>query len=237
MPTDGDDGNRKEKHGWIRPANFIVGIFTLIALGVYTLYTREQVEQSKRANMIAQAALVEANRPYVVWSGFHITRIINPVTKIGDWRIGTEAQNVGNTPASNVIYYPCDPIILEGEASPNIECKRSEATQGGSVIGPRQTSSAIGAPIKDDVILAVQAATKSLYIAGYFIYEDSEQFSGSVYPKRLTKYCNLVLVSNDNTPFEIGTGRRLNVTPFGCGIADWSCTDAGCKTIPPEGQQ
>jgi hypothetical protein len=231
VPTNGNGDRSDGKQGWIRPASFAVNVITLVVLAIYTTYSCEQVHQSGRANSIAEKALTEVNKPYMVMTGFSPSRI----TENGEahWRIGVTWMNVGNTPTSSVRVYICNPIIRDNVSVPNFECRFSDPPSPSIVIGPKVSQSFAG-PIVDDAVLeGLETEKKVLYMFGYLRYKNSFEAAQPLASDRFTKFCQRVIVPNNFPVANIRSGVGLPLGGFGCPAQDWNCADSGCSSPPP----
>src|ERR1700730_6912920 len=220
----------KTKRNWVQdPAMFLVGVATVIVVGVYTLYARQQVIETQAANHIARQALTEANKPYVSFITFYITRMRASESAPFKWRIGPTWTNFGNSPASHVKNFLCDPIVRDNAAIPNFECHISESEQPETAIGPKQSVNIIGVTIDDDVISATVNGKKFLYIFGNITYSDSINITGEAKP-RLTWFCQRVIKA---TPVPGAQPLPPDMLPqlgfLGCPTLN--CADNACK--PP----
>jgi hypothetical protein len=116
--------------------NFAIGVLTLIALGIYAGFTKQQVTETQNANRIAKQALAEVNRPYVMFTG--IAPNITSDTRGNHTHIGLNWTNFGNTPSITNTWYMCKPIIKSDVITPNYKCDLAEPTTPLPVIGPKQ---------------------------------------------------------------------------------------------------
>jgi hypothetical protein len=126
---------------------FIVGLLTLGALGLYTWYSSQQVTASDTANKIASQALGEVNKPYVMFSSVspHLTLDKNGTHK----QAGLTFTNFGNTPALHPVFYMCKPIIKEIAGAPPYKCELLEPPAKTNSLGPKQSTSFYGPVISD----------------------------------------------------------------------------------------
>lgn len=171
---------------------FLVGIFTLFVLGLYTWYSSQQVAESGLANSIARQALGEANKPYVMFSGLapHLAKDINGLHK----QAGLNFTNYGNTPALNPIFYMCTPVIKENSGIPPYKCDLLDPPAKVNALGPKQTTTFVGPIISEPDLEASKDERKFIYIFGYLKYDDKIDVDpyGNI-KRRVTSFCQRII--------------------------------------------
>jgi hypothetical protein len=138
MASDPSAEEHKKKRNWVQdPAMFSIGVATVIVVGVYTCYARQQVIETQTANAIAQKALTEASRPYVMMENIFSSNS-NDANGIRP-HVGFKVTNFGNTPATYLKFTNCDPIIRNDNAVPNFKCNVSDWATSEWILGPKQS--------------------------------------------------------------------------------------------------
>lgn len=183
-----DETNRGKDTREIKKPSFWVSVLALIVVGAYTYFAHQQVSETQTANSIAKKALAEANKPYVMFSGLFPN---HSTDANGDhFRVGFTLVNFGNTPASYVRFNPCDSIIFDGVAAPNLHCTITEKPSEPAEMGPKQGINFVGPIIKEADLDATTSDRKSVYILGYVTYQDSVDFDRFGNPEqRETRFC------------------------------------------------
>ena len=248
-PAQSDETAPNNEKGDFKRPSFYVNVLTLIVIGVYTCFACNQVQKTQTANDIAKKALTEANKPYVMWTGF------NPHYTLDSsggrhFRVGINWTNLGNTPATYVRTYNCDPIVRDDVVEPAFHCNISENKDNipESVIGPKQLISTVGPIIKESDFQATRDEKKAIYIFGYVTYQDAIDTDAYGNPEqRETRFCQRIvqptLVQNstnpaDNASNSAPTFKVIDPPPgapitalgtFGC--RSFSCMDKECRPI------
>ncbi|MFZ0494941.1 MAG: hypothetical protein WBD78_05845 [Methylocella sp.] len=182
----------KKKRNWVQdPGMFLISVATVIIVGVYTFYARQQVIETQTANAIAKKALTEASRPYVM-----MENIFGSNSKDANGihpHVGFKVTNFGNTPATYVKFTNCDPIIRNDNAVPNFKCNVSEQPTSEWVLGPKQSVYYVGSVFAQSDIDLTKDAEKFIYILGYVTYQDDIDVDYSGVPEqRITRFCQRI---------------------------------------------
>jgi hypothetical protein len=180
-----------EKSVWKNPI-FWINLLTLFAVFTYTGFSWRQVSETQTANLIAKKALSEANKPYLMFTGFTPNRIKD--NNGIHLRMGINWTNFGNTPANYVRYHDCAPIIRDDSAPPVIKCNPTDPDAGESVVGPKQGATIIGPKIEDADLAATIDEKKAIYILGYVTYQDNIDVDQHGFPEqRETRFCQRII--------------------------------------------
>lgn len=231
--------------------NFAVGVLTLIAVGIYAWYARQQVTDSDVANSIAKQALDEVNRPYLMFSALYPnnTSDNNGIHS----RIGITWTNFGNTPALNPTFYMCKPVIKDDFNPPPYQCDLLDPPAKFQPIGPKQPTTLQGPIISAADLDATREGKKAIYMFGYLKYEDKidvDPYGNSV--RRVTSFCQQIVkqsavldipaVSPDQTLSDADLARKkiierqlsaaLPYIGLGCQKFDY-CIDDTCPDLRP----
>ena len=192
---------------------FVVSLLTLIAVGIYTCYSRQQVAESENANAIARAALTEANKPFV--SRATLNETMNQDANGNHRRIGLVWQNFGNTPALSVTVYVCSPLIRNDENPPaEYKCNLDYRPEHLGAIPAKQNVSLTGPIISEEDLKATQESPpkKAIYLFGYIAYGDSVSFDRYGNPlRRATGTCVRVIQSKFSLPPSAPANLSLNI--------------------------
>src|SRR5258708_19729456 len=92
------------------PPMFLVTFATLAAVIVYVCLTKQQVDATNNASLIA-------NRPYVIWIKDYPIK-----SELKKWVMNTQLRNFGKTPAIDAKMRFCDPIISDNPPQPSFLC-------------------------------------------------------------------------------------------------------------------
>jgi hypothetical protein len=195
---------------------FIVGLLTLGALGLYTWYSGQQVTENNTANKIALQALGEANKPYVMFSSLapHHTHDKNGLHK----QAGLTFTNYGNTPALNPVFYMCKPIIKDIQGSPPYKCDLLDPPAKANPVGPKQSTSFEGPVIAESDLDASKDERKFIYVFGFLKYEDKIDVDPyNNIKRRVTSFCQRIIqptiVSTNPTSNQIANLASSQVSP------------------------
>ena len=241
-PSPPPQGNEQsnEDYRWIKgPGMFALGLFTLVAVCVYAEFAREQVNETRESNNIARETTFQTNRPYVMWTGLSVIRVLNKDGTFS-WRIGSKITNFGNTPAIGRTIKSCDPTIRHDTQSPVFNCVVSDPPNTNASWGPKQEITVNGPVVSSADMLATKVGLTYVYIYGEIIYEDTLRPGIS----HLTRFCEQVA--------ELGIGvppANQNSIPdgpdnppgFTSATCSYACVDDSCSisqpaaTMPPLG--
>jgi hypothetical protein len=192
-PSNSNHGHATKHITSIKDPMFWVTLATLIVVSVYTLFACKQVQETQTANSIAKKALTEANKPYVMFTSLVPNYTMDNAGR--HFRIGIQWTNLGNTPATFVRAFNCDPIIREDIVEPEFHCKISENKEQtpASVLGPKQPLSVIGSIIKESDFDDTRTEKKAIYVFGYVTYQDAIDVDDFGNPEqRETRFCNRI---------------------------------------------
>jgi hypothetical protein len=240
---------------------FIVGLLTLGAVGLYTWNSAQQVSESETANKLAKQALGEANKPYVMFSKLvpRLTKDVNGLHK----QAGLTFTNYGNTPALDPLFYICKLIIQESREALTYKCDLLESPSKTNAIGPKQSTTFAGPVISDSDLEASKDEHKFIYLFGYLKYNDKIDVDsyGNV-KRRVTSFCTRIIqptiisansttkqipglassqIAPPSNPSQLGNEPQPNATnvielPFtgyGCPNFDY-CIDDDCPDLPKQ---
>jgi len=138
------------KNDWHRPlgipiTDWLVAFFTLVIMGssiVYTVYAKKQWRVMRESNTINRESLYAVQRPFVTFNAVdsHVINITDPKTKqrIKIFQIGGKWENVGNTPAIDII--GAFDVMDHQSVEPTDEtflAKQQTTAIGTAVLGPK----------------------------------------------------------------------------------------------------
>jgi hypothetical protein len=186
---------------------FVVGVLTLLVLGIYTWYSGQQVTESDTANKIALQALGEANKPYVMFGSLapHLTQDKNGVHK----QAGLTFTNYGNM---------CKPIIKETQGSPPYKCDLLDPPAKANPVGPKQSTTFSGPIISESDLDASKDERKFIYLFGFLKYDDKIDVDpyGNI-KRRVTSFCQRIVqptvLSTNSTSNKIANSASSQVSP------------------------
>jgi hypothetical protein len=239
-PPQGTQTNTSKPH-WTQHGMFWATVAAFLGVCAYTYYARLQVSRSETANKIAQMALAEANKPYVLVSGFAPSRIVDRKNNLHE-RISILWTNYGNTPADNVRATICEPIIRHDLVMPVFTCKVTEALHPSIVVGPKQQTIIFGPQIDDDDLLATADGSTAIYVLGKIEYTDGVDLDQNGNPlPRMTWFCDRIVsrqLNNPTTPRDMVPIPQQATPIISAPCPTINCADAACSaqnvpTIPP----
>jgi hypothetical protein len=140
------------------------------------------------------------------------------------YRMGPNWMNFGNTPADNVTFFVCDPVITDSPAPPNLACNLSDKVIPSGPLGPKQRLHVLGVSIKPEDYDATQYSKRHIFVFGYSTYTDGLR------PEKVhqTRFCQVLIKSAAAVP-----PGSPDFIAGGCQEGGkWSCFDDGCFGDP-----
>ena len=193
-PKNDEPSAPPNKESEFKKPTFWVNVLTLIVVGVYTCFACSQVRETQTANSIAKKALAEVNKPYVMFTGIQPNYTNDKNGR--HLHMGVQWTNLGTTPAHFVRVFNCDPIVRDNLVQPQFVCNVSEddLSKAERVLGPKQSTTALGSIIKESDFEATRDEAKAIYVFGYVTYEDSIEVDNFGNPEqRTTRFCQRVI--------------------------------------------
>ena len=180
------DSKSHPKEHWKPPhwLRFSVAIITLLVLVWYACTTHRQYEAMLDSNKISRDTLTSVQRSFVIFRGIRARPLTKRSTQgdINTWVFEMGVENVGPTPASDVMHYFGAEELPGGLTEDRfIGTEISEVKGSLSAIGPRQPF-ALGPAFKDDNfvfggkrperITATDVLTRGVFFWGWLFYKD-----------------------------------------------------------------
>jgi hypothetical protein len=228
----GDAKASPHRPHWTQYGIFWATLAAFLGVCAYTYYAREQVSKSQTANAIAKQAFAEANRPYVLVSGFPPTRVTSGKNTLAA-RIGVQWTNYGNTPAYAVVPTFCDPIVRHDLVTPNFTCHVSDSVVPQFVIGPKQATNIVGPVIADADLLGTRDESTAVYLFGKTDYVDGvdvDEFGRQI--SRVTWFCSRIVLPQPRSsqpPYDPIPTPIEGTVPVSFGCATLNCADDACR--------